>query len=323
LKPLLTHSVVTENNGLEMLYLTKVSCDNISFSIPALGINSFRYKNEATSLKESLMTSLSRKKDEESFFNNWRADGYSDLEKNLLKVNPKHKNNNELAYLAEIIKSESDEIIPDSIIIDKKCQTEQRPFLFSSTTNARKFIDEQLKENKNAIHENGKTGHINIFIWCGDGYNTNPDDQDNDGVLNEFDKCPDERGEKTNRGCPENNDDEDQVDEIEITTSENNPSESSKVSNVFLGSDRRLTWVGQMRTLKIRITSSEIDDIYKVVSQNQSIYFSNEERENITQINPNRTPIKVEYFDPNKRKYKAVNVHTASDNIIHCYNLLP
>lgn len=202
MKPLLTHSVIAEDNGLETLYLTKVSCNNISFSIPALGINSFRYKNGAASLKESLMTSISRKKDEGSFFNNWRAEGYSDLEKNLLKVNPKHKNNNELAYLAEIIKSESDEIIPDSIIIDKNCQTEQRPFLFTSTTNAREFIDEQLKKNKNAIHENGKTGHINIFIWCGDGYNANPDDQDNDGVLNEFDKCPDEPGEKTNGGCP-------------------------------------------------------------------------------------------------------------------------
>ena len=202
IKSLLTHSVVTENNGLESLYLTKVSCDNISFSIPALGINSFRYKNGAASLKESLMTSISRKKDEESFFNNWGADGYSDLEKNLLKSTPYNKDNNRLANLAQIIKSESDEIIPDSIIIDKNCQTEQPPFLFSSTTNARKFIDEQLKKNKNAIHENGKTGHIDIFIWCGDGYNVNPEDRDNDGVINEFDKCPDEPGEKSNGGCP-------------------------------------------------------------------------------------------------------------------------
>ena len=56
MKPLLTHSVIAEDNGLETLYLTKVSCNNISFSIPALGINSFRYKNGAASLKESLMT---------------------------------------------------------------------------------------------------------------------------------------------------------------------------------------------------------------------------------------------------------------------------
>ena len=276
IKPLLTHTVITENNGLENLYLTKVSCDNISFSIPALGINSFRYKNEAASLKESLMTSISRKKDEESFFNNWSADGYSDLEKILLKGHPKHKNNDSLVYLSQIVKSESDELIPDSVIIDKTCQKEQPPFLFSSTANFRKFVDDQLKKNKNAIYENGKTGHIEIFIWCGEGYNVNPDDRDNDGVLNKQDNCPDEFGSQSNEGCPEDIDVEDQGDEIEITTSENNPIESNKVTNVLIGSDRRITWEGQMSTLKIRITS-----------------------------------------------YKTVSVHTASDNVIHCYNLLP
>jgi hypothetical protein len=323
LKPLLAHSVITENNGLEDLIITKVSCNSQAFSIPALGINSFRYNNSAPTLKESTMTSTSRSLDEEAFFSSWEADGYLNLENILIKGHPKHKDNNDLAYLAQIIKSEADELIPDSVIIDKTCQKEQSPFLFSSTANFRKFIDEQLKKNKNAFYENGKSGHIDIFIWCGDGYNLNPDDKDNDGVLNEFDKCPEQPGEKSNSGCPKNNDDEDEVEEIEITTTVNNPSESNEVSNVCLGSDRRLTWDGQMRSLKIRIKSSEIDDINKVVAQNQSISFSNEERENITQINPKRTPIKVEYFDPIKRKYKAVNVNTASDNIIHCYNLLP
>jgi|GEM_PF-5122282 hypothetical protein len=323
IKPLLTHTVITENNGLENLYLTKVSCDNISFSIPALGINSFRYKNEAASLKESLMTSISRKKDEESFFNNWSADGYSDLEKILLKGHPKHKKNDSLVYLSQIVKSESDELIPDSVIIDKTCQKEQPPFLFSSTANFRKFVDDQLKKNKNAIYENGKTGNIEIFIWCGEGYNVNPEDRDNDGVLNEQDNCPDEPGEKTNSGCPKKNDDEDEVDEIEITTNVDNPSESNKVSNVCLGSDRQLTWDGEIRTLKIRITSTEINDIIKEIAKHQTIPLSDNERENLTQINPKRTPIKVEYYDPKKRKYMSVDVKTGSDKIIHCYNILP
>jgi hypothetical protein len=323
IKPLLTHTVITENNGLENLYLTKVTCDNISFSIPALGINSFRYRNEAVSLKESLMTSISRKKDEESFFNYWSADGYSDLEKILLKGHPKHKNNDSLAYLSQIKKSESDELIPDSVIIDKTCQKEQSPFLFSSTANFRKFIDEQLKKNKNAIYENGKTGHIEIFIWCGDGYNSNPEDRDNDGVLNEIDECPDETGEITNNGCPKNEIEEEIVTEDTISRRKIPQKTSEKVSNVNLGSDRHLTWNGEIPSLKIRISSVEFKDIIKVVSKNQVIPFSDDERDTITQVNPRRTPIKVEYFDPILKKYKSVNVNTGNDNIIHCYNILP
>lgn len=323
IKPLLTHTVITENNGLENLYLTKVTCDNISFSIPALGINSFRYRNEAASLKESLMTSISRKKDEESFFNYWSADGYSDLEKILLKGHPKHKNNDSLAYLSEIKKSESDELIPDSVIIDKNCQKEQSPFLFSSTANFRKFIDEQLKKNKNAIYENGKTGHIEIFIWCDDGYNSNPEDRDNDGVLNEIDECPDETGEITNNGCPKNEIEEEIVTEDTISRRKIPQKTSEKVSNVNLGSDRHLTWNGEIPSLKIRISSVEFKDIIKVVSKNQVIPFSDDERDTITQVNPRRTPIKVEYFDPILKKYKSVNVNTGNDNIIHCYNILP
>jgi hypothetical protein len=202
LKPLLAHSVITENNGLEDLIITKVSCNSQAFSIPALGINSFRYNNSAPTLKESTMTSTSRSLDEEAFFSSWEADGYLNLENILIKGHPKHKDNNDLAYLAQIIKSEADELIPDSVIIDKTCQKEQSPFLFSSTANFRKFIDEQLKKNKNAFYENGKSGHIDIFIWCGDGYNLNPDDKDNDGVLNEFDKCPEQPGEISSNGCP-------------------------------------------------------------------------------------------------------------------------
>ena len=201
LKPLLAHSVITENNGLEDLIITKVSCNSQAFSIPAIGINSFRYNYSAPTLKESTMTSTSRSLDEEAFFSSWEADGYLNLENILIKGHPKHKDNTDLAYLAQIIKSEGDELIPDSIIIDKNCQ-EQPPYLFSSTENFRKFLDDQLKKNKNALHENGKSGHIDIFIWCGDGYNTNPDDKDNDGVLNEFDKCPEQPGEISNNGCP-------------------------------------------------------------------------------------------------------------------------
>jgi hypothetical protein len=228
-----------------------------------------------------------------------------------------------LAYLSQIIKSESDELIPDSVIIDKTCQKEQSPFLFSSTANFRKFIDEQLKKNKNAIYENGKTGHIEIFIWCGDGYNSNPDDRDNDGVLNEIDECPEQPGEISNNGCPliEEKDEEKRKDTISIRTI--NQTTTVKVSNVNLGSDRHLTWDGEIRNLKIKISSVEFNDIIKVVSKNQVIPFTDDDRDTITQINPRRTPIKVEYYDPLQKKYKTVNVKTGSDKIIHCYNILP
>jgi hypothetical protein len=202
LQPLLEHFVVKESSGLENLFLTRVTCNDISFSIPAIGINSFRYNYNAPTLKESTMTSTSRLSDEEAFFSSWDAEDYSNLENILLKANPNQKENNDLAYLTEIINSESDELIPDSIIIDKNCQSEQPPFLFSSTSNARKFINKKLEKNGNALVEQGKSGDIHLFIWCGDGYITNPDDLDNDGVLNESDLCPDAFGEVSNKGCP-------------------------------------------------------------------------------------------------------------------------
>ncbi len=201
IKPLLKYAVVEENGGLQKLYLPQIACNNVKFSIPAIGINTFRYNSEAEDIKASSMTAIARDADEESFFSNWEADGYLNLENILIKGHPKHKDNTDLAYLAQIIKSEGDELIPDSIIIDKNCQ-DQPPYLFSSTENFRKFLDDQLKKNKNALHENGKSGHIDIFIWCGDGYKLNPDDKDNDGVLNEFDKCPEQPGEISNNGCP-------------------------------------------------------------------------------------------------------------------------
>jgi hypothetical protein len=184
LKPLLEYSVVKEDNGLENLYLTSISCSDVSFSIPAIGINSLRYNATAASLKESSMTATSRESDEESFFNSWDAEGFAELEALLLKGNFNHKENKGLAFLSEIIESEGDESIPDSIIIDKNCQIEQPPYLFSSAANARKFINEELEKNTNAIYENGKKGDIHIYIWCGDGYNSNPGDRDNDGVAN-------------------------------------------------------------------------------------------------------------------------------------------
>lgn len=328
LMPLLMHSFVKEASGLENLIIPSVSSNKLDFSIPVIGINSFRYNSNAESLRLSNITSTSRQDDEKTFFSNWEAVGYADIEQSLLKGNPKNENNKELPSLYDIIQSENDDVFPDSIIIDKNCSDEilnqNKPYIFKSTADLRAYLNEILEKNPKAIEKSTVDSKIHLFLYCGEeAYLLNPNDRDNDGVINEKDNCPDVAGEKSNSGCPENNDDEDEVDEIEITTTVNNPSESNKVSNVCLGSDRRLTWEGQMRSLKIRITSSEINDINKVVTQNQSISFSNEERENITQINPKRTPIKVEYFDPIKRKYKAVNVNTASDNIIHCYNLLP
>lgn len=299
IKPLLIHTVITEKNGLENLYLTKVSCDNISFSIPVIGINSFRYKNEAFSLKETLMISESRKKDEESFFNNWRADGYSELEKILIKGHPKHKDNDSLAYLWQIVKSESDELIPDSVIIDKTCLKEQRPYLFSSTANFRKFIDEKLKINKNAIFENGKTGQIKIFIWCGEGYT---DDQNNDGPI-----ASTTITETEGKG----------IDTISIIKKE-----TEVYKRVTLGTDRKFTWEGEASTIKIKLSIPTLGiSIVKTVYKNQKIGLSNEEKEQLLQVDdPKIDKISIQYLNPNTNKYSGVNV-VGSNGFIHCYNI--
>ena len=202
LRPLLRYSLPGKEKGIEKLIIPNVSCDNVSFSIPALGINAFRYNEEAITLNESSMTWRGRKIDDDKFFTTWEGDGFNNLERNLLKGLSNYKNNNDLPSLSKIMQQDaSDKIIQDSIIIDKDCQKEESPYLFASTENARKYIDGILAKNPNAIIDN-QNRPIRIFVWCGQGYLLNENDRDNDGVINEQDNCPDESGEKTNGGCP-------------------------------------------------------------------------------------------------------------------------
>lgn len=207
LMPLLMHSFVKEASGLENLIIPSVSSNKLDFSIPVIGINSFRYNSNAESLRLSNITSTSRQDDEKTFFSNWEAVGYADIEQSLLKGNPKNKNNKELPSLYDIIQSENDDVFPDSIIIDKNCSDEilnqNKPYIFKSTADLRAYLNEILEKNPEAIEKSTIDSKIHLFLYCGEeAYLLNPNDRDNDGVINEKDNCPDIAGEKSNSGCP-------------------------------------------------------------------------------------------------------------------------
>jgi hypothetical protein len=207
LKPLLKYTMIEENGGLQTLYIPQISCDDIKFSIPAIGINTIRYNADATNLKESTMTSDARDADERTFFSNWEAKGFLDLENKLLKGHSQHKKNEGLVSIWEIMESEQSDKIPDSYIIDKNCSDEilnkYKPFIFRNTTDLRAFLDEQIKINNKSFEKYVIDGKIKLFVWCGEyAYLNNPNDQDNDGVPNEIDKCPKISGDKSNNGCP-------------------------------------------------------------------------------------------------------------------------
>lgn len=126
------------------------------------------------------------------------------LEKNLLK---RQSQNDQLPSLNEIKKiDELDKIFIDSFIIDKNCSDQvikdNEPYIYKSTRDLRKYINSELKKNPKALEKGTVDKTIHIFIYCGGSYLGIEQDIDNDGVLNENDKCPTEPGELTNDGCP-------------------------------------------------------------------------------------------------------------------------
>jgi hypothetical protein len=191
IKPLLEQFTLKQaNSSLERNYFASLSCRNgRAFCIPAQGINAIRYNSDDSTA--SFYSSSARAKDEESFFSSWDGgDIFNQLER-ALRTGKKDNNNPSIFDL----KIQDTEQFIDSFIIDRK-STGGEPFIFSSTKELRTFVNEQIKKFPNG----SKT--IHIFTYCGDEYLQNPDDRDNDGVLNKEDKCPDEIGVKSNNGCP-------------------------------------------------------------------------------------------------------------------------
>ena len=320
LKPLLRSSMIEEKDGLQKLFIPQVLSSKYQFSIPSFGINSFRYNAEADELRLSTMTFDARSEDESTFFSNWDAAGFLNLENDLLQGNPKHKKNKDLPNLGTIMKQDaSDKIIQDSIVIDNNCRTENAPFLFQSTENARKYIDGVLAKNPNAIKNGTLNGTIHLFFYCDQGYNLDPNDRDSDGVINEQDDCPDLFGEKDNNGCPEKElkPEKDSTSEIKPK-----PAETNNLSNVCLGSDRKFSWNGDSENLKIKISIPTLGvSIIKTVQRNSKIELSNEEKKQLIQIDdPKTDKISIDFLNYQTKKYSSVKV-VGSNGIIHCFNI--
>jgi hypothetical protein len=189
IRPLLQHfSLKKSGSDLERNYFTSITCDKISFCIPAKGINAFRYNPNDI----SFYSSVARSNDEEAFFSNWDGgDKFKKLENELLKGG----NNYDYPSIFDLNKQNPSEFI-DSFILDRNYSGEKNPFIFKSAIELRSFVNKQISMFPR------ETDSIHIFTYCGKEYLQNPDDTDNDGVLNKYDNCPNEIGNKSNKGCP-------------------------------------------------------------------------------------------------------------------------
>lgn len=294
LRPLLESNVITEKSGLERLFLTRVSIDEtIKFSIPAIGINAFRYNADANSLKESSMTYTSREGDEDNFFNSWDADGYLALEKAMLSVNSKNKEN---VLLSELMnRSISNIIIQDSIIIDKSCITEKPPYIFKSTSNARKYINKILVSNPDALKMGTNDNEIHIFTYDGK-------------LTQEIINTPEKNGEMEK-------DEEVGKDEEKIKVREE---EKDTIKNIRLNSDKLIIWEGNISEIQVKINLGDTS-LYKVIKQNSKFDFSESDKKTLVKC---KCKISLSYSKINQNKFYPIqNESRSRDGSIHCYNL--
>jgi hypothetical protein len=208
LKPLIESNVIGNADGTENLFIAGLEIKGNKFCIPAQGINYLRY-NDKSPLNQSNYTSTTREADELSFFESW--EGGEKLEKIIKSI----KSDNlklKLPPISVILNQQKSKFV-DSLIICVKCSDQDikthEPFVFKSAAELRKFVNKQLEKHPNAIDEKGINNSIKIFIYKDlvgiDSPSPNSDtkkDTDGDGVPDNIDQCPKEKGEIKCSGCP-------------------------------------------------------------------------------------------------------------------------
>ena len=213
LKPLLASTVIGNVNGIENLFIAGIQTKDNKFCVPAQGMNYLRYDVKSP-LNQTNYTSTAREADELSFFESWKGgEKLEKIIKSLKSDNLKLK----LPPISVILNQQKYKFV-DSLIICAKCSDQEikthEPFVFKSATELRKFVNQQLEKYPNALDEKGINNSIKIFIYKDllgiNSPSPNPDikkDTDGDGVPDNIDGCPEEKGSKELKGCPDDDGD--------------------------------------------------------------------------------------------------------------------
>lgn len=184
-------SLTGENQNQFLTPVLKV--DKLEFGIPIYGMNYLRY-----SMDSSMYLYEDRAGDEDVFFNS-NNDRYEEVKTRLLKPSGKKYDDVEFDFNNNI-----DEFI---IYLGQKEESANNNKTWRSLASLKKYIDGLIKTGK--IVKNSK---IKIYYLCGEpgkSKKTSRIDTDGDGVTDDIDGCPKEKGSKELKGCPD--DDEDKV----------------------------------------------------------------------------------------------------------------
>lgn len=209
LKPLLKYHLAKDKNSQENLYFTSVTCEKTSFCIPAQGINFLRYSANS-SIAESNYTAEAREGDEASFFESWNGgESLNALIKSLLK----DKKDYTLPDISKIT-NQNRNLFIDSLILCTDCSDSflrlNEPFIFKNSSDLRKFVNQQLEKFDKNQGNSVVNRNIHVFSYRGlmdKGQVVVNNDSDGDGVPDNVDHCPKDRGLKEFKGCADDDGD--------------------------------------------------------------------------------------------------------------------
>jgi hypothetical protein len=182
-------SLSGENQNQFLTPVLKV--DKLEFGIPIYGMNYLRY-----SMDSSMYLYEDRAGDEEVFFNSTN-DRYEEVKTRLLKPSGKKYDDVEFDYNNNV-----DEFI---IYLGQKEESDKNKKIWKSLASLKKHIDGNIKSGR--IVKNSK---IKIYYLCGEPGKTKKNssiDSDGDGVTDDIDGCPKEKGLKELKGCPDDDGD--------------------------------------------------------------------------------------------------------------------
>jgi hypothetical protein len=207
MKPLLESIFFVKNNGTEDLFISSIEVQGLKYCIPAQGINCLRYDDKSP-LNQSTYTSTSRGNDEISFFEKWN--GGEQLKK-IISALQNGDPSVTLPLSNEILNQQKSTFI-DSLIICKECSDEfinaNKQIVFKNAVELRESVNDQLENYSNKNDSKDRNYEIKIFVFDDITANSNTEDSDGDGILNNIDKCPNEKGLKKFNGCSDDDGDD-------------------------------------------------------------------------------------------------------------------
>jgi hypothetical protein len=176
-------STELKNNGSFLTPIVKINKLN-GISTPAFGMNYFKYK-----INPLMYLFDSRAEDESLFFKSYVQ---NNAEFTAFKKEAENGSKNEPNVIFDMANLTTQFFIHTK----QKDKIDNTKKIFNSLQSLRSHLDELIKNDKIT-----KGTTVKIYYLC-DGLESLMDD-DQDGIMNNKDKCPKDKGTPENRGCPD------------------------------------------------------------------------------------------------------------------------